>query len=79
MSSILSRNHTNTLKHKFIFNKLKTFPTDKSSIEVSSCPKRREAFSETRWKGKNENDNVDCDGDDDDDYSGNLDDGGGRV
>ena len=61
---------------QMIFNELITFPTDKSSIEVSSCPKRREAFSETRWKGKNENDDGDGDCDD---YSGNLDDGGGRV
>ena len=52
MSSILSRNHINTPKRIMIFNELITFPTDKSSIEVSSCPKRREAFSETRWKGK---------------------------
>ena len=77
MSPILSRNHINTLKRIMIVNKLKTFPIDKSSIKVGSSPKRREAFSETRWKGKNENDNVDCDGDDDDDYSGNLDDDGG--
>ena len=79
MSSIISRNHINTLPRIMIFMKLKTFPTDKSSIKVSSCPKRREAFSETRWKGKNENDDGDgdCDDYDDDyDYSDNLDYGG---
>ena len=62
-----------------IVNKLKTFPIDKSSIKVGSSPKRREAFSETRWKGKNENGDGDggCDDVDDCDYSSNLGDGGG--